>query len=53
VEVEACAQVVIGWEAEAGATAGAMVEADARASAFAAADSASGFVRLPDRSPPA
>ena len=53
VEVEACARVVIGWEAEAGTTAGTTVEADVRACAFAVADSASGFVRLPDRSPPA
>ena len=53
VELEVCARVVIGWEAEAGAVASTAVEADARASAFAVADSASGFARLPDRSPPA
>ena len=53
VELEVCMQVVIGWEAEAGAAAGTVVEADTQVSAFAAADSASGFTRLPDRSPPA
>ena len=53
VELKVCARVVIGWEVEAGAAAGTAVEADAQASAFAAVDSALGFARLPDRSPPA
>ena len=39
VELELCAQVVIGWEAEVGAVAGTVVEADVRARTFAMVDS--------------